>query len=106
MGSQNAECIYQAGSYQWSVPLPTCKSADVPDPITVPTEQSPTDSPDDPNDKDITTEDPQPEDCSDGRFSLACWREPRVSFFPKLHRFFDDISISRRNSNGTYRYET
>ena len=80
MGSQNAECIYQAGSYEWSVPLPMCKSSDVPDPITVPTEQTPTDSPDpDQNDKDITTEDPQPEDCSDGRFSLGCWREPRVS---------------------------
>jgi len=78
MGAQNAECIYQAGSYEWSAPLPYCKSEDVPDPITVPTEQTPTDLPDDnQNDKDITTEDPQPEDCSDGRFSLGCWREPR-----------------------------
>jgi len=83
IGAQNAECIYFADAYHWSTgdELPRCEPLDtgeeLPNPIVTPeptTIYAPTDEGDNTGDND---DDGEVVDCADGRFALACWRQPR-----------------------------
>ena len=62
--------------------MPRCEPLDkeeLPNPI-VTTEPTTIYAPSDETDNnDDNEDDEEPVDCSDGRFALACWREPRVS---------------------------
>jgi len=72
VGAQNAECIYNSGSYQWSSALPSCNSlsTDIPDNIATESTEKPTTIKD-------KEEEETPVDCSDGRFSFSCLSKPR-----------------------------